>query len=221
MKTVFLAVILITLLSFTACSSAPAPTTTVPNLESPTFTPTTPAPKKITLDDAPDILNISLLLPSRFEQIDSASEGISNKDLGLGSDVSEVQLYMSEDPFQMIYGFMAVTASQIDVAIFDRQIEDDDQMEIAIRDALMAGASEAGGEATIPNLNITHPEVGDSAILGEGDIESFGFYFGFDMIFFRSNKVYVFLYSLSYSTDKVPLLSIAEEIEKRIGSFSQ
>ena len=188
---------------------------------SPELSKTTSALKKISLSDAPNILNISLLLPSRFEEIDAASEGMSNKDFGLGSDFSEVKVYMSEDPFQMIWGFMAIIESRVEAATFDRQLEDESTMKNLIEESILEGARGEGYEATVTDLNITHPDVGDSAIFGEGYMESYGFYYGFDILCFRINKVYVYLYSTSMSTDKVSLLSIAGEIEKRIGKFSQ
>jgi hypothetical protein len=73
----------------------------------------------------------------------------------------------------------------------------------------------------VPNLEATYPSIGDLAIWGVGDLESYGYYFGFSALFFRVTKVYVFLYSLSMTKDEVSLKLIAEEIEKRIGQFSQ
>ena len=207
MKKLTWPVVVITLVCLAACTPASSPST--------------PAAEKITLEDAPAILSISFLLPSRFEQIDAATEGMSNEDIGLGSDCSEVQLYVSENPFQMIYGFIAITESSIERAMFDSMIEDESQMEAMIADSILAGVESEGLEATVPNIDITHPDVGDSALGGEGDIESYGLYFGFDCLFFRSGKVYTLLYSLSMSSDKVPLVPIAKEIEKRISEFPQ
>lgn len=221
MKKVLLLVMMVTSIILGACSPAPKLSETTPTLDSPVSTAKTPVPKKISLEDAPNILNISLLLPSRFEEVDAASEGMSNKDMGLGSYFSEVQLYVSEDPFQMVYGFIAIINSRIEGAVFDRQLEDEAQMKQLITESVLEGAKDEGIEATMPDLEITHPDIGDSAIFGQGDLESSGFYFGFDMLCFRSNKVYVYLYSLSMSADKVSLVPIAEEIERRIGRFSQ
>jgi hypothetical protein len=201
LKKVILAVIAMCLILCTACSS------------------TSESSNKISLNDAPDILDLSLLLPSRFEQVDAASEGMSNEDLGLGSDFSEVQVYISEDPIQMIYGFMAVFESRVEGAIWDKQLEDDAGMKDMIEQSIMEGAAEGGVEATLPIMEVTHPDIGDSAILGEGYLESYGYYFGFDILCYRSSKTYIFLYSVSMSSDKESLVKIAEEIERRIGEF--
>lgn len=220
LKTVFSILLIITLITFVACSPSPEPSTT----PAPAITPapaTTPALKKISLEDAPSILNISLLLPSKFEKIDPASEGMSNEDLALGPDVSEVVLYFSEEPFQMIWGMMGIISSRIEAAAFDTQIEDESAIISFIEASISEVAAAEGVEMTVPNMNISHPNIGDSAILGEGEIESYGFYYGFDIIWFRSGTVYVYWYSTTMSEDKVSLLSIASEVEKRIGGFSQ
>ncbi len=177
--------------------------------------------KKISLSDAPEILNISSLIPNRFAQVDPASEGMSNKDMGLGSDCSEVQLFVSNDPFQMIYGFMAIINSSVEGAVFDRQLEDDNSMKDMIKEAILAGAQEEGVQAAIPDIIVSHPDIGDSSIFGKGSLEIMGFYFGFDILFFRNNKVYIFLYSLSMSSDEVDLLTISKEVGNRVAKYSQ
>jgi len=146
---------------------------------------------------------------------------MSKKDLGLGPEVSEVKVYLSEDPYQIIWGTMCIMTSRIDAAGFDRQIEEESTITNLLEEAVLEGARAEGIEVTMPNMNITHPNIGDSAILGEGELESYGFYYGFDTIWFRSGTVYVYWYSTTMSEDKVSLLSIASEVEKRIGGFSQ
>jgi len=215
MKKILAIMTVITFLTFVACSSSP------PKSNAVTTSVTTTIPRKISLDDAPDILDISLLLPSRYIEVDAASEKMSNKDMGLGSDFSEVQLYISDDPFQMIYGFMGIITSRLDAAIFDKQLRDESYIKDLIRESILEGAKSEGGQVTVPNLEATYPSIGDLAIWGVGDLESYGYYFGFSALFFRVNKVYVFLYSLSMTKDEVSLKLIAEEIEKRIGQFSQ
>jgi len=212
MKRLILTVIVSSLILLVAC--APAVTD-----EEEVVIPEVAPPKKITLDDAPSILNISFLLPSRFEQIDAASEGMSNEDMELGSDCSEVQLFFSENPFQMIYCFLGIEESRIEQAGFDRGIEDEYQIKTMIEYTIKEGAAEEGMEITVPIINITHPDIGDSAFLGEGYMESYGFQYGFDTLWFRSNTVFVFFYSTYMSSDKVPLLPIAQEIEKRLNNY--
>jgi len=202
-----LVLIILTLILFTgiACSS----------------TQSTTGLKKISLSDATEILDINALLPDRFAQVDPASEGMSNKDMGLGSDCSEVQLFVSNDPFQMVYGFMAIIDSSIEGAVFDRQLEDDNSMKDMIKEAILAGAEEQGVQAAIPDIFVSHPDIGDSSIYGKGSLEIMGFYFGFDILFFRNNKVYIFLYSLSMTSDEVDLMAISKEVGNRVSAYSQ
>ncbi len=206
MKRLILTVIVSSLILLVAC--APAVTD-----EEEAGIPEVAAPKKITLDDAPDILNLTLLLPARFEHLDAASEGMSNEDMELGPDASEVQLFFSEDPFQMVYCFMGIEESKIEQASFDRGIEDEYQIKAMLENALKEGAAEEGFEVKVPIIEITYPDIGDSALLGEGYMESYGFQYGFDTLWFRSNTVFVFFYSMYMSSDKEPLLPIAQEIE--------
>lgn len=205
MKKLVLIILTLTLFTGIACSSNQSTT----------------GLKKISLSDATEILDINALLPDRFAQVDPASEGMSNKDMGLGSDCSEVQLFVSNDPFQMVYGFMAIIDSSIEGAVFDRQLEDDNSMKDMIKEAILAGAEEQGVQAAIPDILVSHPDIGDSSIYGKGSLEILGFYFGFDILFFRNNKVYIFLYSLSMTSDEVDLLAISKEVGNRVNNYSQ
>ena len=208
MKRLLLTVMVSSLLVLVACTPASTTSTTLST------------PKEVTLEDASDIFNISLLLPSRFDQIDAASEGLSNEDLGLGSHYSEVYVYLAEDPFQLIYCALAISKSRIEQASWDSILKDEYQMKSTIIDNIEAGAEEGGVSLTMPSVDITHPDIGDSAMLGEGYIESYGFQLGFDTILFRSKTVYVVIASLYQSVDKVSLVKIAEEIEKRLDNYS-
>ncbi len=181
----------------------------------------TSGPKKISLSDATEILDISSVLPASFKQVDAASEGMSKEDMQLGSYCSEVQLFLSEDPFQMVYGFMAIIGSSIEGAVFDRQLEDDEQMKTMIKEAILSGAQNEGVEAAVPDLQVFHPEMGDSCIYGRGSLESYGYFFGFDILSFRTKKVYIFMYSFSMSENEVDLQTISREIERRVGTYSQ
>ena len=205
MRKLILLVTIIALISITACTS------------------TSETTKKISLEDAPDILNLSLLLPSRFEHLDAVSEGFSKADMGFTSKdpVSEVQLYMSEDPFQVIYGIMLIYESQVERAKFDAMVEDEYQMERMIAESIIEGAGEEGEEITVPNIDITQPVIGDKALLGEGYAESSGFQMGFDVCCFRIQYVYIVIYSVYMSSDKISLIPLSQEIEKRINRYSQ
>jgi hypothetical protein len=209
MKKWILMAMVVTIISLLGCSRSSTPSESIST------------PKKITLEDASDILDLSLLLPSRFENIDAVDEGMSNADMGLGKEFSEVQLFLSEDPYQMIYCFLYISKSRLERVQFDRVIEDEAQMKTLIEESISAGANEVGNEVTVPSIEFSRPNVGDSVLFGQGRLESYGFFYGFDTLWFRSNTVYVMIYSVSNSGDRVSLVTVAKEIEKRLGKYSQ
>ena len=176
---------------------------------------------KITLADAEYILNLLPLLPTTFDKVDAASEGMSNADLELGDDVSEVELFISDEPFQMIYGLLYIGESRIERASFDAIMNDETMISDLIIENVKAGALEEGFELGEVDINITYPTLGDSAFLGEGFMSTVGLSAGFDALWFRSNKVYVILYSVYYTPEKQTLLPIAKELERRISQYSQ
>ncbi len=175
---------------------------------------------ELTLEDADYILNLLPFLPATFEKVDAASEGMSNADLGLGSDFSEVQLFISDEPFQMIWCIFAVSESRIERASWDSIMKDEEQIRNMIVEGIMMGAIEESLEIQEPIIIITNPDVGDSAIYGEGYFISSGLTVGFDTLWFRIEKAYVMLYSSYYSVERETLLPIAIEIEQRITQYS-
>lgn len=195
------------------------------SLQSQTQTPsstTTPTISlgELTLEDAEYILNLIPFLPAAFEKVDAASEGMSNADLDLGSDFSEVQLFVADEPFQMIYGIFSVSESSIERASWDSMMNDEELISDLIVENLVAGALEEGFEIQDPTITITNPDVGDSAIYGEGYFSSYGLTVGFDTLWFRTGKAYVMLYSSYFSLEREDLFPIALEIEQRINQYS-
>ena len=93
-----------------ACSQPAEPTSTQP---------TQPVLKKITLDDSPTVLDLLPLLPTSFERLDAASEGMSNSDMGLGSDFSEVEVILNEDPYQLIFAYLAILEEDDEVSRYE------------------------------------------------------------------------------------------------------
>jgi hypothetical protein len=178
---------------------------------------------KITLEDAEYILNLLPVLPSRFEKVDAASEGMSNADMGLGSDFCEVQLFLSDEPFQMIYGVMAILESRIDSSSFDSVMNDESMIKELLLENLMLGVIEEGFDPTEvdTDISITYPNLCDSSFLGEGFMSVVGLDIGFDTLWFRHGTVYVMLYSAYYTSDQQTLLPIGIAVEKRINQYSQ
>jgi len=119
-----------------------------------------------------------------------------------------------------MYGMMGIYESRLEGAMFDRMMEDEEQIKELIITNIQAGAEESGSTVNVPEIIISHPSIGDSAILGEGTLESFGVYFGFDTCWFRSKGVYVIFYSLNMAEDKVSLRDVCREIESRLSKYS-
>ncbi|MCP3684059.1 MAG: hypothetical protein GY861_15365 [bacterium] len=208
--------IMVSSLGAVACSGGKEQDKKMP--ESPS-TPTlkltpTPTPTRhhseFTLSDAPQLLDLSSLLPGTFEHIDAASEGMSNADIGLGPVFSEVQVFLSEEPYQLIYMYLCVVESRIEKAASDALLRDDDQIESILLENIRAGAAEEGiYDMKFANTLVSHPNVGDIAALGQGTIEAYGASSGFDILFFRRNDTYIFLcsvYSPNESFESVELI---------------
>ena len=177
--------------------------------------------KKITLADAPTVLDMAWELSASFERLDAASEGMSNKDMGLGPDFSEVDLFLSEEPYQVVFAYLTVIESQVERATSDALMRDEGQIESMVVENLRAGAGEEGVELSEATVEVTHPDVGDLAVLGSGTMSAYGFSMGYDMLIFKSNKVYVFIMSVYLPGESVSLVALAEGVEQRIGVFSQ
>lgn len=177
--------------------------------------------EKITLADAPLVLDMSSELPTSFERLDATAEGMSNKDLGLGPDFSEVELFLSEDPYQMVFAYFSIIESKMERATTDALLKDEEQIKPIAIEGLRAGAAEEGLELGDVTVNVTYPNIGDLAVLGSGTVSAYGSSLGYDLLMFKSNKVYVFISSLYLPGENVPLPPLAEGIEQRIGAFSQ
>jgi len=180
-----------------------------------------PSVKKITLADAPTVLDMSSDLPASFERLDAASEGLSNKDMGLGPDFSEVELFLSEEPYQIIFAYLTIIESQLDRASSDALMKDEEQIKSVVVENLRAGAAEEGVELGNVQVQVTYPDIGDLAVSGSGTMSAYGFSMGYDMLVFKSNKVYVFIMSTYLPEESVSLVPLARGIEQRIGMFSQ
>ena len=208
----YIALLLLPALFFiVACSQPAEPTSTQP---------AQPVLKKITLDDSPTVLDLLPLLPTGFERLDAASEGMSNKDMELGSDFSEVEVFLNEEPYQLIFAYLGIFESRIDQAQSDAFLKDDEMVESVIIEGMKAGAAEEGTELDVV-IDITHPQLGDLAVLGKGTASALGVYSGYDVLMFKVNKVYVSIWSLHLSADNESLLPIGKEIVHRINMYSQ
>ncbi|HSW57931.1 MAG TPA: hypothetical protein VLH15_05985, partial [Dehalococcoidales bacterium] len=173
----------------------------------------------LTLEKANEILNILFFLPRSFEKVDAASEGLSNAQMGLGPDFCEVQLFVSDNPYQTIYCFLGLIESRIERATSDALLRDEIQMSNLIMESLKQGAQEEGVNLQNTKISITYPAIGILAMLGEGSFSVEGFTFGFDTLWFRAGNAYVFIYSIYYSQDRTTLIPIAKQIEQRLAGY--
>ena len=222
MKEIIITVLIIVLTMLVACA-APSPAQRLAPAPAPAPTPQpSPAPqKKITVEDGPQVLDLLPLLPAGFERLDAASEGMSLADMGIYDPMfCEVQLFLSAEPFQMIYCFLGISDSRIEQAGFDAMLRDHQQVEAVIMENLMAGAEEMGTELIVPEIQIMEVHIGDAAVFAEGQMETYGFIFGFDILWFRQQSACVYLYSSYESLEKQTLVPIAEAIEQRIAQYS-
>jgi len=180
-----------------------------------------PSEKKITLADAPTVLDMSSELPAKFERLNAASEGMSNKDLGLGRDFSEVELFFSEEPYQAVFAYLTIIESQMERAASDAIFKDESQVKSIVLEGIRQGAAEEGVDLSNVNIKITYPTIGDLAVLGSGTMSAYGLNIGYDILFFKSNKVYVFIASVYLPGESVSLDPLARGVEQRISMFSQ
>ncbi len=178
-------------------------------------------PKKITLADAPTVLDMSSELPASFERLDAASEGMSNKDMGLGPDWSEVELFLSEEPYQIVFAYLTIIESRLERAASDALFNDEEQIKSIVLEGLRVGAAEEGVDLANATVEVTYPDVGDLSLLGTGTMSAYGVSIGYDMLMFKNNKVYVFIVSIYLPGESASLVPLAEGIEQRIGMFSQ
>jgi len=191
------------LLSTCACSSQ-APTTTQ---------------KGISLSDAPQVLDITGALQSNFKHLDAAKEGYSHEDLGLSKYASEVELFASSEPYGIIYTYFAIYEKQTQQIDMDALLKDNEQAKYFAKENMKALAKKDGLEFGVPNIEVTHPAVGDLAVEVEGSITSLGTKYNFDSLAFKVNQLYVYIYSIYFGSDRLPLLPIAHEIDQNIAKF--
>lgn len=172
--------------------------------------PPAPSVKEFTLADAPAVLDLSSLLSVRFKHVDATGTGLSNKDLGLGPTWSEVELFRSDKPSELIYAYLT---------IIDRGMNE--QARLMVMKGLRAGVP-GEYEPPIIGTDITEMAIFEAI----RDVKGGGTYGvssdeGWELTILRVDRVLVAVYSISQSADKQPLHPLVELVQRRIGSFSQ
>jgi len=100
-------------------------------------------------------------------------------------------------------------------------LRDEELVESIVMEGIQLGAAEEGVESVDVDTNITYPDIGDLTVLGSGTMSAYGVNIGYDILMFKSIKVYVFIASTYLPGESVSLTLLAEAIEQRIGTFSQ
>jgi hypothetical protein len=181
-------------------------------------------PGGITLADAPEVLDLSQFLPNRFMQRDPVSHGLSKEIVGLSEDSSEVVVFLSVEPYQLLYWFLRVVESEEDRWDTNLAMYDEDKIKSIMAGYLKAAATRQGEEDAEPEVLVSYPDIAGGAILGEGLIEltEMEMTIRFDMLWLRScdEMVFVYLYSWSVTEERESLIPIASEIEHRIANFT-
>ena len=174
-----------------------------------------PPAREITLADAPAILDMSSDLPARFEHLDAAAEGMSNEDLGIGPEFSEVELFLCEEPFQMVFAYMTVIESRIEQAASDAFMRDEEQLKSSILYWLEVGFVEEGMELPDVELHVTYPDIGELAAMGSGEMTIYGVQMGLDLLIFKKDEAYVYICQ-SYYGSGLSVAPLAEGVNQRI-----
>jgi hypothetical protein len=172
---------------------------------------------RITKADAPIILNMAENLPQRFKQVDADQVGMSTKNMDLGPGASEIQLFVSEEPMQVIYGFILISSNLIARCNDDAFMKDDQQFKNLILKNMREKASEQNVELSFPEIVISHPSLGDVCVFGTGNININGVNYKFDTLSLRKYQVYVMINSY-YMEDEgsVSLIPLANEMIRRM-----
>ena len=168
---------------------------------------------KITLADASKILDVSSDLPANFKRLDTASEGLSREAWGLGPSWSETALFFSENPLQRICAFLTIIESPVKRDSADAIFKDEKGFRLWVLGIFREELAKRGIEFTTSNMQVTYPKVGDAAVLGSNG--------GWNVLIFRTGKVYVIVISIHLPGEHQPLLYLAGGIVQRIGLFSQ
>ena len=208
------------LVSYPPYSLAYAPLTSASPLPTPSPTRSS-AQLGFDLSDAPRLLELSSLLPAQFEHVEAVLTGLSMAEPPTTDSCSETESYLREEPYQLIWGFVAMPHSGLETASMRAMLRDDDGIERMLRSHLLAIAesiflldpSDTGPEL---DIDVSHPAVGDQAILAVGSLAPVGIDYGLDVLCFGRDAAYVFLYSWYVDEGHVGLVPVGEGLDGRL-----
>jgi hypothetical protein len=98
----------------------------------------------------------------------------------------------------------------------DALLKNDEQAKYFATENMKALVKKGGVESGVPDIEVTHPAVGDLAVEIDGSTTALGTKYNFNLLTFKVNQVYVYIYSLYFGSDRSPLLPIAQKIEQNI-----
>jgi len=140
--------------------------------------------------------------------------------MNLGPDVSEAQLFISENPYQVIYGITILADNLIERGSFDNLINNDQQFKEYILKYLRQSATQRNVEMTEPILSVSHPAIGEVCAFASGIITAEQVRSYFDMLIFRKYQIYVAIYSISSEdSGRASIIPIGNEIIKRMDTL--
>ena len=195
----------------------------------PTVAPTpTPAPKPaITLDDAPSYLNVSDILPG-FARLDPRQEGGTKEDvwgLQMGNSVeqfSELQLYLSEKPFQYMWIMMGVFPSRAELASWKAVVRDEKTFSQQFVQGFVEAFTARSGLKDVPEPSMTCRDVavGDFARLCELSLVYQGGQIQMDVVLMFQENTVVLIYDMWYPAEPatVDILTVARTVSSRIAN---
>ena len=177
----------------------------------------------ITLADAAEALDLEAFLPPRFETRDPVAHRLSRKEVGLGEDASEVAVFLSRQPYQLLYWFLRVVEDEEEQREASLTLGDADAFRETMAGYLVAAAEGQGVVGSVPEVQVSFPDIASGAMLGEGMVELDDSALLFDMLWIRSRdrRVFVYTYSWHLADGQMPLPPVAEEIESRVSGLLQ
>ena len=171
--------------------------------------------EKVTLADAPTILDLSSELPGDFDYETSQHRpGYEYVKLGLGP-WSEWHIFSREEPFQVVRSTMTILSSEAEIIACDELLEDPDRIQL-VYVAWYQG--EKMEDWDLISMDVHPADTGDVAVLILTEATTQGYIFQNRTLYFRCENVVVLLGTF-YSIEAPPIIELAGTIEQRIRNY--
>lgn len=208
-------------------------TPTVPAVEEPESATSpirqpTPEPRsrpELTLDDAPYFLDVGSVLPG-FKKLDPTQDGFTKEELGLGPRVSDVVVYLSEQPFQFVMVFMGLLSGDIEKASARVGLRREEALEEFLIAGLFEGMSQFFDPGSVEtDVQWNKVSVGDTAKLAQVTMTDLGLVLAeVDVLLFLQEEgremaqVIVMSVWLPEAPAAVDTLTVGREVSSRIAN---